>query len=395
MSTINVGKSITNRRGAKPTKPYADFPLTAHPNGQWSKKIRGKVYYFGPWGDWQAALKLFQEQRDDLMAGRTPRVNRDEGLTVKALVNRFLAAKKSQRDTSEISNRSYLDYHSTCARILDCFGKTRLVDDLASDDFERLRAHLAATRGPVTLGNEIQRVRVVFKYGYDAGLIEQPMRYGPTFKRPSKKTLRIERNKKGPRMFSASELQQILGAAPRDLRAMVLLGVNCGFGNHDCGTLSIDALDLQGGWVNFPRPKTGIQRRCWLWPETVEAIRESIVNRAEPKDERHARTVFLTRCRVGWSADDTSNPISAEMAKLLKRLKIHRAGLGFYALRHTFETVAGESRDQVAVNAVMGHVDNSMAAVYRERISDERLRAVAEHVRNWLFPSPTANPERE
>jgi integrase len=66
--------------------------------------------------------------------------------------------------------------------------------------------------------------------------------------------------------------------------------------------------------------------------------------------------------------------------------KIHRAGLGFYALRHTFETIGGESRDQVAVNHVMGHADASMAGVYRERISDERLVAVVNHVHTWLFP---------
>lgn len=61
-------------------------------------------------------------------------------------------------------------------------------------------------------------------------------------------------------------------------------------------------------------------------------------------------------------------------------------GRGFYALRHTFETIGGESRDQVAVNAIMGHVDSSMAGVYRERISDERLQSVVETVRQWLWP---------
>jgi hypothetical protein len=34
----------------------------------------------------------------------------------------------------------------------------------------------------------------------------------------------------------------------------------------------------------------------------------------------------------------------------------------------------------------MGHVDASIDAAYRERIEDSRLRAVADHVRAWLWP---------
>jgi hypothetical protein len=33
----------------------------------------------------------------------------------------------------------------------------------------------------------------------------------------------------------------------------------------------------------------------------------------------------------------------------------------------------------------MGHENQHMASLYRERISDERLRAAADHVRRWLF----------
>jgi hypothetical protein len=37
----------------------------------------------------------------------------------------------------------------------------------------------------------------------------------------------------------------------------------------------------------------------------------------------------------------------------------------------------------------MGHARDDMASVYRERISDARLRAVADHVRKWLFAEPS------
>ncbi len=57
----------------RPNKPYPDFPLTAHPCGQWCKKIRGHLYYFGPWSDPDGALKTYFERKDDLHAGRTPR----------------------------------------------------------------------------------------------------------------------------------------------------------------------------------------------------------------------------------------------------------------------------------------------------------------------------------
>ena len=63
-----------------------------------------------------------------------------------------------------------------------------------------------------------------------------------------------------------------------------------------------------------------------------------------------------------------------------------RKGLGFYTLRHTFRTVADEAKDQPAADYIMGHEIPHMSTVYRERISDERLKAVTDHVRGWLFP---------
>jgi integrase len=411
-------KASRKTRSNKPRKPYPDFPLFPHATGRWAKKIRGQIHYFGPWDDPIAALQKYQEQRDDLHAGRTPRVAAD-GLTLRDMVNRFLTAKKHQLDTGEITARTFTDYHATCKRLIDTFGVSRLVVDLASDDFERLRAELAKARGPVALGNEVQRVRVVFKYAYDAGLIDRPMRYGPTFKRPSKKVLRAARHAKGPRMFEAAEIRRLLDAAGMQLKAMILLGINCGFGNNDVATLPIRALDLITGWVDHPRPKTAVQRRAPLWPETVAALKEAIENRPKPRDATHESLVFITKYGQPWTNHmlkprdgaapelgtaavvsppplaSTDSPITKELAKLLKSLDIERPGVNFYALRHTFETIGGESRDQVAVDAVMGHSRDDMASVYRERISDERLVAVSNLVRRWLFGDTREAPAKE
>jgi integrase len=210
------------------------------------------------------------------------------------------------------------------------------------------------------------------------------VRFGPGFERPSKKTLRLEKARRGPKMFEAEELRAMLDAARQPLRAMILLGVNCGFGNADCGTLPLAAIDLDGGWISYHREKTGINRRCPLWPETVAALRDAIDNRPEPKDSAHAGLAFITYKRESWHKPDERNPISAEVRKLLDDVKIGGAR-NFYALRHTFRTVADGAKDQPAIDHIMGHVRDDMASSYRERIDDDRLMVVAEHVRAWLF----------
>jgi integrase len=381
----------------KPRKPRPDFPLFPHATGRWAKKIRGKMHYFGPWADPDGALARYLDQRDDLHAGRPAHTTRGE-LTIRDLVNRFLSSKRDRVDTGELKAKSFVTYHGSALVVADFFGKTRPLSTLGPSDFEAFKRFLAKGRGPVALGNEVRRTRTIFKYAYDADLIDAPVRFGPAFTAPGKRVLRAARHAAGPRMFEAAELRTILDAAQGQMRAMILLGINCGFGQTDVATLPRTALDLEAGWLDFPRPKTGVHRRVPLWPETVAAIEGAAWDRPKPKDPADDRLVFVTRQGRAWvRMRPKENPKSGQaewtscdvlalgFGKLLTGLGLKRPGLNFYALRHTFETVAGESRDQVAVDAVMGHDPGDMASRYRERISDERLKAVVEHVRAWLF----------
>jgi integrase len=388
------------RKADRPKKPYPDFPLTPHPCGAWQKKIRGRIYYFGRWGrivngkmeripgdGWQAALEEYQRVADDLHAGRTPRVNWDQ-ISVAELCNRFLTAKLRKMEAGEMGPEAFEDYKRATDLLVSAFGHSRPVADLAADDFEKLRARMAERWGPVRLGNMITRVRTVFKYGFDNGLMDKPMRYGSQFAKPDKAVLRRHKAKRGELMLEADQLRTLIGAARQPIKAMILLGINAAFGNHDCASLPLFAVNLDTGWIDFPRPKTGIPRRCPLWPETVAAVREALAARPQPKDQADADCVFVCK-KSGkrWVRNEGArrDNISMEFRKILKRLGLHRPRVGFYTLRHVFRTVADAARDPVAIDIIMGHSDPSMGAHYRERVEDDRLRAVADHVRAWLF----------
>src|SRR5262249_25685735 len=98
---------------------------------------------------------------------------------------------------------------------------------------------------------------------------------------------------------------------------------------------------------------------------------------------------FITKYGGGWEADTMDKPVSKENAKLLKKSGINgRAGLGVYTLRHTFPTGPDEAKDQPAAAFLIGREGPHMSSVYRETISDARLRAIAAHVRSWLFETP-------
>jgi hypothetical protein len=443
---ITAAKSRSRRRKSrlsKPPKPRQDFPLFPHDSGRWARKIkingRWALRYFGRWGHKSgntisrvanveasaaAALDEFNRQWPYLANGQTPPPppqpdppDDEAAPTLRNVCNAFLRSKRAAMQTDELSPRTYRDYERTTDLLIERLGKERRVDDLRPDDFQTLRLYLAKRFGIVTRANEINRVRIVFKFAWDHRRqwgIAEPVDFGQEFKRVSAKVKRRARREAGVRMFEAHEIRTILKmldgepidvegeeepvSRPADpvLKAMVLLGVNAGFGNTDCGTLPQSAVDLQSGWVDHPRPKTEIERRIPLWPETVADIKAALKVRPTPAGREYRDLCFLTRTGLPWvrvqphgKREDALiplDPIGQKFTKLLHRLRINgRRGLGFYTLRHVFETIGGGAKDQVALDSIMGHVDSSMAAEYREGIDDARLKSVTDHVRAWLF----------
>jgi len=344
--------------------------------------------------DPDAAREKFEAEWEHTSAGyRRRRSHEREGLTLGDLCNYFLTHKKSLIASDELTLRSWNDYKHTTDRLIRVFGAGRPVDDLSGDDFAKLRADITKTRGPVATKTEIIRTKSVFHFGFKHNLIEQPVRFGAGFDPPSRKTIRKAANGHGSKMFEPAELRAIIDACTSPaLKAMVLIAANSGMGNHDVGLLTFENVDLERGWIDFPREKTGTPRRFPLWPETIEAIKTWLAKRPKPRPG-HEEYVFVTRKRECWSKDSTRGVLSREFRKVLAKVGIKRKGGGFYDLRRSFQTV-GEEAGEVATRFIMGHVDGSMSARYRQRIADHRLQRVVDHVHDWLWP-PEDEAERE
>lgn len=358
-------KTVTER--VKPAKPYPTFPLTPHASGKWVKRIAGRSVYFGTWDDPDGAL------REYLAATSTEQTSKT--LTVADGVNMFLHSKKLQANRGEVANRSFLEYVSTGRMLTRHFGRDFPIAALSPARFSEYRQSRGSVRNLVSLGNEVQRIRTIFGWLAKNKHIAA-VEFGSDFRKPSALQRRRHKRTQGAKTFDPIKLRWIISESGLQLGAMILLGVNCGYYPSDCARLRPEHID--GDWLAVPRWKTEEDREAWLWPETLAAIDAWLQSGLRPAS---SQTLF---CRVnGDSWEDSSNLVSKHFRQALGRCGM-RSG-AFSWLRHTCETIGGGCKDQVAVNRVMGHVDASMAGVYRHGFDRDRIVAVCGHVREWLY----------
>lgn len=389
----------------KRKKPHADWPMFWHQSGYWCKKVAGKQWYFGYRGSVDDPPEFDREAEDDynrnitsIRAGAGRVV--EDGAGVDEVVRDFTSSRMQLVSTGELSLRTYRDYEYVGRLVTEHFGDTTF-NYITADSLARLKESLGEGRSVTSLANYVRISRIILRYGHvELGLKTPPM---SQFTEPPRKARRRDRNRRrrehGVKMFEAAQIRAILESAhtSEQMYAMTLLGVNCGYGNKDCSELRFGQWTKQDGriWLDSPRVKTEVERRCVLWPETIKALEDAAKVRPKPIHDRYKNYLFLTRNGRPWVRDASgtiNDEISKQYSKLLGQVtdpttgqSIKRPGLSFYALRHTTLTIGERVRDPVAMRVIMGHVDDSMAGVYREMIEDDRIVAVCDHVRNWLF----------
>lgn len=384
----------------------SNFPLRLHGNGQWSKKVNGKRYYFG--SDKEKALQRWRDEMDDIKAGRPVR-RKDPSPRLDQLGNVYIDRCRQQVTTGDLTQRTVDDAVKTIKRLISTQGADSRPGQWTPIDFARIKAEFAKpiprdpkvakaglrgrsvkVRSPGTLAGDIRRIKAFLNWASseDVELIQRP-KYGRDFA-VTKKALRRHRSKKGRLDLPADQIRAIIDRASVQFRPLLYLGINAGIGARDLAGMTLDQVErcATDPWLSLPRGKTGAPRRAWLWPETRSAIADYLEVRKRPYLEQFEDVGFLTGQRRPWleeRAGKTKDSIGWTFARIRKELEFARGS--YYDLRRSFETVAAETLDQAAVNFVMGHIPDAddMASIYRQHIADERIKTVCAHVRTWLF----------
>ncbi len=343
------------------------------------------MYYFGK--DKQPAYERYLREAAALHSGQGRVASPEGGYTVADLCNLYLDHEADRVQVKKITARQYADMKSRLKAFADHVGRDRLVTEIRPIDVVNYQRKLIREeKAANTINNTIASIKAPFHWGERIDLIQQGPRLDGIEKIP---VFEVDRQ-----TFLPQEITQLLAQAHVQMRAMILLGLNCGFGCNDCAQLRWQSLDLEAPRVNFPRPKTKVGRNFNLWPTTVAALKAVGVR---------GELVFYTKAGNSWAWRLTAgkdgkrsygyNPVSAEFAKLTKRAGVVvEKGAGFYTLRRTGATIVAQTGDVFAVQAFLGHKDLKMASRYvqRAKLTPQADLAI-EHMAQWLNQSIT-NP---
>jgi len=381
---MTVAKSIKR----KPEKPRPDWPLTASSNGQWVKKIKGRVYAFGRWDEPENALARYVAEGNFIRVHGCRPIE-DGSIRLDVGVKQFLDRQKDRRDGvvgKKISPRHFEDLKDVCGVVLKTFSRSRKIGTLRSSDFTNVYKTISVKKdgkkaSPSTVRRNIANVKTFFNWLAKNDLIPNRINFGSDFVAPVRQTAAdsLEDDKE----FSPAETWAMIKATTANTRAMIWLALNTGSNNACCANITIKALDLEEGVMTWKRHKARNKehakvRVIELWPETVDALKAAMFDRPEPKDAANENLFFLTRYGAKWD----QWALSRQIGKLKTELGINRDGVGFNSFRNVIETHGGT--DQVAINWVMGHIDPTIAVRYRNGVPSERIRTVTDNVRRWL-----------
>jgi len=186
---------------------------------------------------------------------------------------------------------------------------------------------------PESINHYLGAVRAMFTFAEETDIVEK----APKLKRV-RNDARPKAGSKEKPLYTPDDLQKLLEKADPQMKAMIMLALNCGFGPKDIRDLTWS--HFHGERVTLPRTKTGVCQTYLLWRETrvllaeIQQERAKLIVRMAKRGVQHYDNghVFMTRFWKPWNKD----AVAEQFRKLCKKAGI--PCYGFYRLRHCAST---------------------------------------------------------
>jgi len=222
-----------------------------------------------------------------------------------------------------------------------------------------------------SINHYLVAVRSMFTFAEETGIIRQ----SPKLKR-IKNESRARAGSSQKQLYSLKQLKRLMKSADLQLKAMLTLALNCGFGPKDIRDLMWD--HVEGDRVTLPRSKTGVCQTYLLWPETralLDDIRRSrgeLIARMAKQDVEHSDNghIFVTRFWRPWGKDS----VAEQFRKLCKKADV--PCYGFYRLRHCASTAMSLVSAPHVHRKFMRHSQLQQQVAYTHIPDDEVDRAI-------------------
>jgi integrase len=384
-----------------PSQLPRNFPLTVTPRG-YVKRIGGKARWICGRLPPEQALTIYHNKAAAASSGVTATIapmRRGDFADLRYILNQWLTDRNADCVRGELGVGSFQQYKMSATRIIEVAGLWH-TDHITPDHTRSLYDQLSRKYSLDFAKRAIGHLSAACRHAEDHGWCGH-VRLGANV--VSKLTGR-EQPQMRWRLYTPDELRTIFDALDRrirtadgrsapslvQLRAMIYLALNGGYGAMELAQLPKAVIDLPGGRIDYRRGKTGEQHIVPLWAETVAAIKPVLKQR--PDDELLFRTregnpwcyrkpVIVDGFVVRSIPNDNVNQRFCELVEPLG-LKFDKSG--FYKLKHLHSTTADRAGDPHATFALAGHALPGSKSHY-VAVGEDRLRKVAEFVRHELL----------
>jgi YHS domain-containing protein len=111
------------------------FPLTRHPTGQYCKKIRGKIYYFG--SSKKEALQKYLDQATYLHGNQKdmPELT-DENITISKLSDIYIDFQFSKVRTNDLTAAHHNEQIGSLKKLVNFLGPNHKIKNISTLDLQ-------------------------------------------------------------------------------------------------------------------------------------------------------------------------------------------------------------------------------------------------------------------